>query len=118
LERSLLGSLSRLKEKNSDHACLFLCQVWRRRTVPVLACSLQDWRLRTATMHYCALWKCSTSKTVLTHHNTWAFCKRRCLSKSRLNMSGYPRIWQKDPTGYILFPWVFWSFVFCTYNCV
>jgi hypothetical protein len=27
LERSLLGSLSRLKEKNSDHACLFLCQV-------------------------------------------------------------------------------------------
>ncbi|CAK9859126.1 unnamed protein product [Sphagnum jensenii] len=26
LERSLLGSLSRLKEKDSDHACLFLCQ--------------------------------------------------------------------------------------------
>jgi len=54
LERSLLGSLSRLKEKDSAPACLFSPRLKVEDSDHTLLCIV----------------KCSTSKTVLTLHNT------------------------------------------------
>jgi len=98
----LLISLSKLMEKDSDHACLFSPRLKEKHSDHALLCIVK-------------MLNQQNSPHTPQH---MSFLPEWVSLKVSTNMSRYPRIRQKDLTGYILFPWVFWSLVFPTYNFV
>jgi hypothetical protein len=98
----LLISLSRLMDKDSDHSCLFSPRLNEKDSDHALLCIVK-------------MLNQQNSPHTPQH---MSFLPEWVSLKVSTKMSRYPRIRQKDPTGYILFPWVFWSLVLPTYNWV